>query len=289
MFDKPFFLSCITAAVIAQQNIKDKPWVGEQDLSECAIRSAGSVHHEYNFKYKGQTYYCRQDEINKRYLLLASDATQVMYIQYYIAVTPEDSLLMLKQDSFEVECEYPDCPHYFFAEMTLVRSDRNFQVGEAITQSLDFWEVEPTMLGWGRRDPTGEKVRFYESFDVTALQPEADASLDFEQIQISQDCGNINETVSDCPWSAAAASCWETGTDEVKFVMRRRLEDHYVAETGASYYLRGGFTYQMVDENGQIVEETVVGEAISFPLFDSALKLGLAMTISVIIASSMLI
>ena len=68
----------------------------------------------------------------------------------------------------------------------------------------------------------------------------------------------MNEEESVCPWDSAAADCWETETTRVKFVMKRRVIDHFITKPGQKYYFRGGFADAYVDENGEFEEETRV-------------------------------
>ena len=59
--------------------------------------------------------------------------------------------------------DYPDCPHYFFAELTLERFE-NITTGEAITLSFDFWEVDPIgEIGVEGAHLDDENVKFYFS------------------------------------------------------------------------------------------------------------------------------
>ena len=67
--------------------------------------------------------------------------------------------------------DYPDCPHYFFAELTLERFE-NITTGEAITLSFDFWEVDPIgEIGVEGANLDNENVKFYESVQVSAVKP----------------------------------------------------------------------------------------------------------------------
>ena len=91
--------------------------------------------------------------------------------------------------------DYPDCPHYFFAELILERYDA-FIEGEEISMSFDFWEVPSSPTGV--KGPTGDHVKFYESVDVTAFHPaSANTPYDFERIAVTQECENADDLDTD--------------------------------------------------------------------------------------------
>jgi len=63
-----------------------------------------------------------------------------------------------------------DYPHYFFAELTL-NSSAPYEVGTAITQFFDFWEVDPTLPPGTESEQSsglGEQYTFAESVEITA-------------------------------------------------------------------------------------------------------------------------
>ena len=143
-------------------------------------------------------------------------------------------------------------------------------------------------------------MKFFESVKVSAIQPLVDESYDFERITVTQECGNSGDAEGDqeCPWSTAAADCWESDSKSKKFVMKRRLVDHVEATTGANYYFRGAFTSYSADAEGRIVEQEVVGDAKPLELFtgetftgtyNSAYKLAIVATAGLFAATSLII
>ena len=69
-------------------------------------------------------------------MVLASDDTREMNLQWYVSVLAADAEEWLENGG--------ECPHYFFAELTL-SSTVPYVKGAEITQFFDFWEVDPTL------------------------------------------------------------------------------------------------------------------------------------------------
>ena len=94
-------------------------------------------------------------------MTLASDDTRTMNLRWYISVLPEDGDKWLDEGG--------DCPHYFFAELTL-QSSTPFLEGAVISQFFAFWEVDPTIPSETEIDVPdyGEQYTFAESVKITA-------------------------------------------------------------------------------------------------------------------------
>lgn len=204
-------------------------------------------------------------------MVLASDDTHSMSLQWYIWVPSADAEDWLSNGG--------ESPHYFFAELTLT-SSVPYEAGAEITQFFDFWEVDPTLPPGTTSEEVpslGEEYTFAESVEVTAYSPAVGSSIDIGTTGLTQTCENINEDEAGCPWVPAAADLWENDAKRVKYVVKRRLVDHYVTMPGSSYYIRGGFQLPLSDGTGQISEQRVVGDGMYLPLFDGASMLGLAL------------
>ena len=259
-------------------------------------------------------YYCKDDKTQKREMFLTSYMGHTMSLKWYIAVLTADGEAVEKEYNWDnspvwqVYCEYPNCPHYLFAELTLEKSGGEFIDQQPLTMFFDFWEVDPAITttstdevenGSTTNEETGEEVsalleddvQFYESVKVTALYPTAGGSFDFEKVEITQECGNVNDSVEEavCPWSASANDCWSAESNMVKFTVKRRLGDHVETSPDASYYFRGGFAYQGADENGQLQETEQIGDARAFYVFSSGVySIGLTLSAGLFTASSLL-
>ena len=258
-------------------------------------------------------YFCKDDKTTKKEMTLAIGQDHIMSLKWYIAVLTADGESVPKEYNWDqspvwqVYCEYPNCPHYLFAELTLETYGK-FIDQQPLTLFFDFWEVDPTIStasmgeveeGSTPDEETGEEVsalleenvQFYESVKIEALYPTAGGSFDFEKVEVTQECGNVNDFVEQavCPWTASASDCWKAESNKVKFTVKRRLGDHMETSRDATYYFRGGFPYQNSDENGQLQETEEIGDAKAFYMFQSGVyTLGLAFSAGLFTASSLL-
>ena len=188
-----------------------------------------------------------------------------MTLKWYIAVLAADDDMVPPSEKLwhgaptdQRYCEYPDCPHYVFAELTLERF-RDFIDEEPLTMSFDFWEVDPASstvnpIAEGSNPEietdnvlTEENVLFFESVKIDSIYGGPREYCDsLEQTKIAQECARVDrpETENDtCPWTASDGDCWKNEPRKVKYTMKRRLVDHVETSQDATYYIRGGFGY----------------------------------------------
>lgn len=73
-------------------------------------------------------FFCMDEHTGKTEMTLAYDDDHMMRLKWYIAVLAADDELVPPSEKTwsgrpkdQRYCEYPDCPHYVFAELSLER------------------------------------------------------------------------------------------------------------------------------------------------------------------------